>query len=156
MKFPTRLENAINKLYKAFHNDMLIPECPNQCAVGNVCDNRDFWKGFTDEHGSAQLNYVGKVNELFGKRYYGYSPLELLRLEQEFLKGCGFQIPLDVKKNGPQKNVSKEVLFDGLCASVSYLCTLDKVPNVMDYSRLFDYRSSSKPANPSEIAYIEG
>jgi len=155
MKFPVRLENAINKLYEAFHNDMLIPECPCRCAVGNVCDNRDFWKGFTDDHGSATLNYVGKVNELFGKKYYGYSPLELLRLEQEFLKGCGFQIPLDVRHSIPQKNVPNTVLFDGLCASVSYLCTLDKIPNVMDFGRLFDFQISKATSDRSKIAYIE-
>ena len=139
MQFPKRLENAINKLYEAFHNDMLIPECPCRCAVGNVCDNRDFWKGFTDEHGSAMLNYVGNVNELFGKRFYGYSPSQLLKLEQEFLLGCGFTIPLNPRKNSPQKQVSKETLFDGLSAAVGYLCQLDGIPNVMDYGKLFDY-----------------
>ena len=139
MQFPKRLENAINKLYEAFHNDMLIPECPCRCAVGNVCDNRDFWKGFTDEHGSATLNYVGNVNEQFGKRFYGYSPSQLLKLEQEFLLGCGFTIPLNPRKNSPQKQVSKETLFDGLSAAVGYLCQLDGIPNVMDYGKLFDY-----------------
>lgn len=140
MKFPERLEKAITKLYEAFHNDALIPECPCRCAVGNVCNNRDFWKGFTDDHGSATLNYVGKVNELFGKRFYGYSPSQLLKLEQDFLLGCGFIIPLNPRKIGPQKQVSKEILFDGLCNAVGYLCRLEGIPNVMDYGKLFDFR----------------
>ncbi|NND52275.1 MAG: Na(+)-translocating NADH-quinone reductase subunit F [Flavobacteriaceae bacterium] len=155
MKFPARLENAINKLYVAFHNEALIPECPNRCAVGNVCDNRDFWRHFTDDHGSAQLNYVGKVNEVFGKRYFGYSPSQLLKLERKFLMGCRFTIPLNPRKNVPEKSVSKEVLFDGLCAAVSYLCSLDDVPDVMNYRQLFAFKSESTSKDRPEIAYIE-
>lgn len=148
MEFPIRLERAIQKLYDAFHNDHLIPECPCRCAVGNVCDKNDFWKHFTNDHGSATLNYVGKVNELFRKKFYGYSPLELLKLENEFLKGCGFSVPLNARKSDPQNQVSKDVLFEGLSAAVSYLCRLDHIPDVMDYSRLFDFQQNS----PASVA----
>ncbi|MEM7185294.1 MAG: Na(+)-translocating NADH-quinone reductase subunit F [Bacteroidota bacterium] len=139
MNFPKRLDQAIQKLYDAFHNDQLVPECPNRCAVGNVCGRTDFWKHFTDDHGSAQLNYVGKVNELFGKRYFGYRPSELLLLEREFLRGCGMRLPIDPKGTVPGGQVTKEALFDGLCAAVSYLCDLDGLPNAMDYGSLFDF-----------------
>src|SRR5690606_19526586 len=75
-----RFEKAVTKLYKAFHDDKLNPECCKQCAVGNICDNFDAWRYFTDSHGGTTLNYVGKVNEAFGKRINGYLPSELLKI----------------------------------------------------------------------------
>ena len=36
----------------------------------------------------------------------------------------------------------KELLFNGLTAVISYLCELDSVPNVMDYSKLFEYENN--------------
>ena len=36
MQTPIRLEQAIIKLYKAFHNNMLDPEDCAACAVGNI------------------------------------------------------------------------------------------------------------------------
>ena len=44
----SRFNSAIQKLYVAFHGDTLHPECCNQCAVGNILDNNDFWKNFSD------------------------------------------------------------------------------------------------------------
>lgn len=143
MKFSIRLEKAIQKLYEAFHNDLLIPECACRCAVGNVCDNKDNWKYFTHAHGAVDLTYVGKVNELFGKKFNGYSPSELLNLEAEFLKGCGYSVPLMHRSLIKARPRTKDDLFDGLSAAVSYLCTLEKVPDVMDYSRLFDYQKET-------------
>jgi hypothetical protein len=133
------MELAIEKLYTAFHNDQLNPECCCQCAVGNICDNRDFWKNFTEVHGSVTLNYVGRVNEAFGKKFYGYSPLELLKIEAEFLIGCGYSLPIDRLGKRPERSISKETLFEGLSRVVAFLCVLDDIPNVMDCSQLFDY-----------------
>ena len=65
---PSILERALSKLNTAFYDNTLHPECCIACAVGNICDNRDAWKHFTDVHGSLKLNYVGQVNEAFGKR----------------------------------------------------------------------------------------
>jgi hypothetical protein len=134
-----RFEQAINKLYNAFHADELVPECCNRCAVGNICDNHDRWKHLTDEHGSVVLNYVGIVNEKFEKRINGYLPSELLRIEAVFLKGCGYSLPLNYKSKRPADPTSKEILFQGLCATVSFLCELDDIPDVMDCSKLFEY-----------------
>ncbi|WP_318543728.1 hypothetical protein [Marixanthotalea marina] len=97
MKTSIRLEHAINKLYKAFYNNELHPECCKQCAVGNILDNTDAWKHFSDHHGSLDLNYIGRLNESFGKKFNGYTPKELLRIEATFLKACGYQLPFHHK-----------------------------------------------------------
>lgn len=133
MKTTKRLEKALNKLYTAFHNSTLNAECCNYCAVGNICDNTDSWKHLSDSHGSLQLNYVGKVHQNLGRKFHGYTPLELLKIESEFLKGCGYILPLNHKNPKPKDPTSKETLFNGLCAAVEYLCFLDDIDNVMDY-----------------------
>ena len=143
MKTSYRLEQAISKLYKAFHNNTLNPECCFQCAVGNILDNKDAWKNLSDHHGSLQLNYVGLVNQNFGRKFNGYSPLELLNIEAKFLKGCGYSLPLNRLGTKPKNPKDKEVLFNGLCDTVAFLCALDGVDNVMDYSKLFDFDKNS-------------
>jgi len=147
MKTSLRLENAIKKLYQAFHEDELHPECCKQCAVGNILDRTDSWKHFSDVHGASSLNYVGLVNQNFGKRFNGYSPLELLKIEAIFLEACGYQIPLYHKNKKPENPTDKDVLFKGLSAVIAFLCSLDGIENVMDYSRLFLIEKDS----PKEI-----
>ena len=139
MRISRRMEQAIQKLYSAFHSGDLNPECCIRCAVGNICDNRDFWKHFTDFHGSVKLNYVGTVNEAFGKKFNGYSPLELLKIEAEFLAGCGYSLPIDRRGKNAKIELTQEILFQGLSRVVSFLCVLDKIPDVMDCSKLFDF-----------------
>ena len=138
MKTTKRFDEAIKKLYNAFHNETLNPKSCTQCAVGNILDNKDFWKHLSDSHGSLHLNYVGLVNQNLGKRFNGYTPHELLQIEQEFLKSCGYKVPLRLNSN-PIKPIDKEVLFNGLSAVVGLLCQLDTISNVMDCSILFDY-----------------
>lgn len=138
-----RLEQALNKLYQAFYNDELVPECANYCAVGNICDNKDRWIHLTDAHGSEKLNYVGVVNEKFGKRINGYLPSELLKTEALFLKACGYSLPLNHNSTRPIHPTSKESLFDGLAVVIEYLCALDGVSNVMDYKSLFNYQEEA-------------
>ena len=152
MTIPTRLNNAIKKLYVAFHNNRLNPECCKQCAVGNICDNTDSWKHLTDTHGSVQLNYIGRVNQKLGKTFYGYSPKELLQIEAIFLNGCGFSLPYNQNTIKPKDTTSKETLFNGLCAVVTFLCSIDGVANVMDYSKLFEYKNSKPIYSLSEMA----
>lgn len=132
-----RLEQALNKLYQAFYKDELNPECANQCAVGTICDNQDSWRNFTDAHGSERLNYVGLVNESFGRRINGYMPSELIKIEAVFLKACGYILPLKHSSSRPENPRSKETLFDGLEAVINYLCALDGVVNVMDLTAVF-------------------
>ena len=61
MTLPKRLDDAIKKLYLAFHSDQLNPKCCYKCAVGNILDNKDAWKHLTDNHGSVKLSYLGRL-----------------------------------------------------------------------------------------------
>lgn len=137
MKTTTRLEHALKKLYTAFHNDTLNPECCQQCAVGNILDNKDSWKHLSDNHGSLVLNYVGKVHQNLGRKFNGYTPLELLQIEQRFLEACGFQTPLHYTYKKPKNPTDKDTLFKGLSTVIAFLCELDGVNNVMDFTKLF-------------------
>ena len=134
-----RFDTAITKLYNAFHNNRLNPECCKQCAVGNILDNTDSWKHLSDHHGAIELNYLGKVHETLGRKFNGYSPLELLKIEATFLKACGYTIPLHHKNNKPPNTTNKDVLFLGLVAVIEFLCQLDNVANILDYTRLFEF-----------------
>ncbi|PKQ43789.1 Na(+)-translocating NADH-quinone reductase subunit F [Confluentibacter flavum] len=141
METSIRLEQAIKKLYIAFHNNHLNPECCKQCAVGNILDNKDSWKHLSDHHGSLELNYVGKVHESFGRKFNGYSPLELLKIEAIFLKACGYQLPFHHKNSKPKNPTHKDILFDGLTEVITFLCELDDVTNIMDYTKLFEFKN---------------
>jgi len=131
-----RFEAAIKKLYIALHNNTLNPECCKQCAVGNILDNTDSWKHFSNSHGALELNYVGRVHQNLGRKFNGYSPLELLKIEHTFLKACGFKLPLHHRNYKP-KELNKDILFESMFAVVSILCELDGIKNVMDYQSLF-------------------
>lgn len=138
MKTSQRLENAIEKLYLAFHNNQLHPECCKSCAVGNILDRTDAWKHLSDHHGSLELNYIGKVHQSFGRRFNGYTPHELLQIEATFLKACDYELPFHRHHKKPENPKDKELLFNGLCEVVKFLCKLDNIPNVMDYTKLFE------------------
>lgn len=146
-----RLDQAIKKLYTAFHDNTLHPECSKSCAVGNILDNKDSWKHLSDSHGSLRLNYVGMVNQNLGRKFNGYSPLELLQIEAVFLNGCGYTLPLNRNNPRPKNPTDKEVLFQGLSDVIAFLCKLDGVENVMDYSKLFRFNGERPQYNLSEI-----
>ncbi len=141
---PQRFEDAIQKLYTAFYSGTLHPECCKQCAVGNILNHSESWKHFADDHGSLRLNYVGLVHQNLGRKFAGYSPLELLQIEAAFLKGCGYALPLRHHSKRPEKATDRDVLFGGLCAAIEKLCAMDSIENVMDYSRLFAQSPSEK------------
>ncbi|MGS2725138.1 Na(+)-translocating NADH-quinone reductase subunit F [Psychroserpens sp. BH13MA-6] len=141
MKTSYRLEQAIQKLYHAFHNDELHPECCKSCAVGNILDRTDAWKHLSDEHGTLNLNYIGKVHQSLGRRFNGYSPYELLQIEATFLKACRYQLPFHRSHKRPNNPKDKDLLFEGLAAVITLLCELDQVPNVMDYTKLFEFEN---------------
>ncbi|HMQ45502.1 MAG TPA: Na(+)-translocating NADH-quinone reductase subunit F, partial [Mariniflexile sp.] len=103
MKTSVRFEAALKKLYIAFHNNTLHPECCMQCAVGNILDNTDNWKHLSDQHGSLTLNYLGNVHQMLGRKFNGYSPLELLKIEATFLNACGYKLPMHHKNKKPKQ-----------------------------------------------------
>ncbi len=132
MKTNPRFDLAAVKLYTAFYEQRLHPECHRQCAVGTICDNSDMWKHLTDRHGSLQLSYTGLVNQKFGRKFFGYTPLELLQIEVAFLKGCGYKVPLHHKNKNPDP-LDKDVLFNGMTAVIKLLCAFEGIHNTMDY-----------------------
>ena len=138
MNTTKRLELALIKLYNAYHNNRLNPEDCSACAVGNILDNHDSWKHLSNEHGSLELNYVGRVHQNLGRKFNGYTPQELLQIEKVFLDACGFKTPLCHYNPKPINPTSKDKLFNGLSAVVDFLCQLDHIDNVMDYSKLFE------------------
>ncbi|MAZ73193.1 MAG: Na(+)-translocating NADH-quinone reductase subunit F [Flavobacteriaceae bacterium] len=137
MKTTARFEAAIQNLYTAFYNNTLNPECCTQCAVGSILGGSNAWQHLSDHHGSFQLNYVGKVHEMMGRRFQGYLPSELLQIENAFLQGCGYQLPLHHSHFKPSNPTDKELLFDGLCATLTVLCKLDNITNTTTISTVF-------------------
>ncbi|WP_179005078.1 Na(+)-translocating NADH-quinone reductase subunit F [Winogradskyella forsetii] len=142
MKTSVRFDHAIHKLYTAFHNKTLNPDDCKQCAVGNIMDNKDSWKHLTDSHGSTKLNYVGLVHQNLGRRFNGYSPIEVLQIESAFLKGCGYHFTAQQRLFKPE-SVNDTKLFNGLSAVVSQLCRFDGIDDVMDCSILFEFDDST-------------
>lgn len=130
MNHSQRLHNALDKLYLAFIENRLHPECACSCAVGTICDQKDFWKHFSNDHGSLQLNYVGKVHQSLGRTYQGYTPQELLSIENAFLRGCGYSLPLHHRGFSPKNPTDKDLLFDGLMECIQQLCNLDGIQNI--------------------------
>jgi len=138
-----RFDKAIKKLYLAFHKNTLNPEDCKQCAVGNILDNQEAWKHLTDKHGSVKLNYLGMLHQNLGKRFNGYAPIELLKIENAFLRGCGYEIKTNSRLYQPDV-IDAHTLFKGLCEVVSQLCELDNIDNVIDCSVLFAFNDKSK------------
>ena len=89
-----------------------------------------------------QPNEQHRARQKFGKRFAGYSPLELLQIEHVFLKGCGYEMPFHHSNKKPHNPTDKDILFNGLSAVVTFLCKLDNIPDVMDPSTLFNYKTS--------------
>ncbi|KAA3625775.1 MAG: Na(+)-translocating NADH-quinone reductase subunit F [Flavobacterium sp.] len=147
----SRFDRAIRKLYAAFHSNNLHPECAMQCAVGTICDNTDAWKHFSNEHGSTQLNYVGRVHEGLGRKINGYAPSELMKIEAAFLDGCGYQLPLKAGNYRPQLPLDQDVLFQGLCKAIEVLCKLDNLPQLMDVGEQLNYQGCGNIKNQVEL-----
>lgn len=143
----SRLDRAIIKLYNAFNSSNLNPECCKQCAVGNILDNTDSWKHFSDNHGSTNLNYIGSVNQRLGKSFNGYTPLELLKIEVIFLTACGYELPFKHNHLKPKNPTDTHILFSALCEVIKFLCDLDNVKNELDYTNLFKTATVFKEIN---------
>ena len=89
------------------------------------------------------------MHQTLGRKFNGYTPIELLQIEATFLKACGYQLPIHHKNKKPQNPTDKGVLFNGLVAVITYLCQLDDVSNVMDYTKLFEV-ANNKPRYKAE------
>ena len=136
MKTTKRFEEAITKLYKAFHEETLDSMNCKHCAVGNICNNSKNW-------GIYSNTAITTPEEL----KTGYSRVELNNIESYFLYGS-IDIDnrlflnnisnLDVEYGESTIEKQKELQFKGLCAVVKYLAELDNIPDPTDYSKLFE------------------
>lgn len=140
MKTTERFDNAVKKLYNAFHENRLEGNNCQACAVGNLCDNDGSWYPFVSSarpstEGSyfddTQLPLISNVPENDVMIKTGYSGNQLAKIESLFVKHS-------------YSDKDKESQFLGLCAVVEYLCELDNIPNVMDYTKLFE-KENNKP-----------
>jgi hypothetical protein len=133
MKTTKRFDEAVMKLYNAFHENRLNAMDCTACAVGNICDGSSDWR-YVEEYNMGSIGISMGINPEPCINASGYSLKELMNIESYFLygspRGCSRVF----------KNISKEKdeQFKGLCAVVEYLAELDNVPNPMDYTKLFE------------------
>ena len=153
MKTTKRFENAVTKLYRAFHNNELDHTSCSACAVGNIVGN-SLWANHTGFVCGYELDFMYELKTKRESHYKevlqevitaekvclntGYSVDELIRVERLFM---------DCFDGSCSQEQSE---FNGLCEVVKYLCELDNIPNVMDYTLLFETKDN-KPAK--ELAF---
>ena len=144
MKVSNRFDSAIKKLYTAFNNKCLNPEDCKQCAVGNILDNTDAWQHLTDFHGSERLNYVGRVHQNIGRRFNGYTPLELLQIETAFLKGCGYSFSKNKRLLKPDDVIDESSLYRGFMKVITQLCKLEGIKDILRDELILKYLEGHK------------
>ena len=133
MKTTERFDNAVSKLYTAYHVGVLNKMDCGKCAVGNMCDGNEKWVYDIDDF--RIIDKYTDLSELQDRKNYfntGYSALEIAEIENIFMFGKNLQ---ETKVYFDQAEFDN---FKGLCAVLEYLCELDNIPNVMDYTRLFE------------------
>jgi len=149
MKTTERFENAVSKLYNAFHENRLNAMNCQACAVGNICDNSEDWK---DSFGHALIldnnNFITEMEEcpIVREPYFknGYNQNELHNVEKAFLSQW-------INKSYNSGKTDRELQFKGLCAVVEYLAELDNIPNPMDYSKVFETENESAKYQLTEV-----
>jgi hypothetical protein len=129
---PERFTRAIEKLYTAFHDGTLESQDCSKCAVGNICNGYSYWFGgryLTDNKIvypiSGGANVGREVTNITAINISGYNGKELATIEAKFMIET-------------YRTETKETQFKGLCAVVEYLCKLEGIDNIMDYSKLFE------------------
>lgn len=148
MKTTKRFEQAVIKLYNAFHKGELDAWDCMACAVGNICNNNPSWASFYNgvylyKSMPCEEPEVSKfpdkdLNKVIIES--GYSAYQLAKIETIFLKG----MPTLDKE-------TKDQQFNGLCAVVEYLCELDNIPNIMDYTSLFETEENAPKKELTEV-----
>lgn len=134
MKTTERFDKAVTKLYNAFHNNSLNAMDCAMCAVGNMCDNNPDWAFTYKTNTGYSAKEIKNIEQLF-MHGYNINTEKHIQLEKSFsFSGTGFGWDAkDVKCT-----TNKHLVFIALCAVVEYLCELDNIPNVMDYTKLFE------------------
>lgn len=132
-----RFTEAVTKLYTAFHNKTLNAGNPCACAVGSIVGNGEWRNNF--KFCTWDLKPVFKNNSTSHKIYSGYTQHELVKVEEIFMISSGFF--------GAKKHDN----FKGLCAVVEYLCELEGIPNIMDYTSLFETENDAPKRQLEEV-----
>ena len=133
----SRFNIAINKLYGAYTSGKLNPDSVTHCVVGTICDHSPVWSFMIDNHRNPQLNTLGKLHQNFGKRFNGYTPSELLKIESAFLNGCDYHNLIGKDKRNIYKN--SDVIFNGLIAVISFLCQLEEINDITTINKTIQF-----------------
>lgn len=141
-----RFNNAVTKLYIAFHNGTLNALDCSACAVGNICDNKRDWIKVRRDlvTDSLKFDYYKEKEALTLISKTGYSPKEIVHIEHLFMeKAMGGYRTYFIE--------TRETQFEGLCAVIEYLAELDGIPNPFDFNKLFN---EDKQVASSELAIL--
>lgn len=138
-----RFDNAVRKLYTAFHEGTLNAFDCKACAVGNIVGHGD-WSGciaVANEGGLGDLLeyiYLSRKEVWIGdqENNSGYSKAVLLEIEKIFL-GAHIGRSSD-ERTEVQQRYNKDAQYNGLIAVVKYLAELDGI-EWPDYTKLFEY-----------------
>lgn len=135
MKTSERFTNAVTKLYNAFHNGTLNAMDCKACAVGNICNNSAHWSG----------SYIAPET--------GYSREELYTIENLFMFGTKDENSAILPWRAGQVNSSRadNKVFEALCAVIEYLCEIEGIHNVMDYTSLFETEADQPKHKLEEV-----
>jgi len=153
-KTTKRFDAAVPKLYKAFHAGELNMCDPCACAVGNICNNNFAWIGSRNLFGKTpHIDHSRSAEALKVVYKTGYSVLEIIEIECLFMSGVSVMQYHKTGGVGYDEN-SKEDVFKGMCKVIEYLCELDNIPNVLDYTSLFEYDQDSKPKHELSLITV--
>jgi len=141
MKTTKRFDKAVIKLYNAFHKGRLNSNHCGACAVGNIVGH-GFWSGGAPSDYIIGVRMVREIT--INDNVSGYNKKELAGIEYRFIMAVHSSGPTYNGKKG-RYNEKKKDHFRGLCAVVEYLCELDNIPNVMDFTKLFEYNKENQP-----------
>ena len=150
-ELPKRFTDAVSKLYNAFHKGELDAMDCEFCAVGNICNNNWDWAvftGYSTSYGLLNIEYATTEEIRLGYKAVsgsGYSPTHIVNIEKSFLDGMG------AKGYSYGFTQNKENQFKGLCAVIEYLCELDNIPNILDYTSLFEFNENNEAKNELQL-----
>lgn len=142
MNTSERFTNAVTKLYNAFHQNRLNAYDCKACAVGNMCNGFAGWDSIIHRQ-----RFNKNAPDLDNILNTGYSAHELANIESLFMFGR-------MNQSGDEPlfdELASDRNFKGLCAVVEYLCELEGIPNVMDYTSLFETENEQPKKQLQEV-----
>lgn len=146
-KHSERFTQAVTKLYNAFHKGELNAMNACCCAIGNLCDLNSGWRQIIP---TKTMSYSIPLE---WQIYTGYSQIELYNIESTFMRGTKNHTHKHIVNWHPStiNNDNKEGQFKALCAVVEYLCELEGIPNIMDYTCLFETENNEPKHQLQEV-----